>query len=232
MPHLSIDCVIFGYQARELKVLISKFNFKGNFYGLPSGFILHTEGVDEAAYRILKERTGIENIYLEQFKIFGEANRNNKVVFDYLWQDEAERKKFIDISGDELQWFKSRFISFGYYALVDITKVTPQKTDIDESMTWYSIHDLPNLIMDHKQIIEKALDSMRLSLDKNIIILNLLPEVFTMKEVQDLYETIFEQTYARNNFQKKILELNVLERLEKKYTGAQNKAPYLYRFKR
>ncbi len=65
----------------------------------------------------------------------------------------------------------------------------------------------------------------------NIIVLNLLPETFTMKEVQDLYETIFEQEYVRNNFQKKILELNVLERLEKKFTGAAHKAPYLYRFK-
>ncbi len=232
MPHLSIDCVIFGYQARELKVLISKFNFKGNFYGLPSGFILHTEGVDEAACRILKERTGIENIYLEQFKIFGEANRSNKEVFEYLLEDEQERKKIAEISDNELQWFRNRFISFGYYALVDINKVTPQKTDIDESMSWYSIHELPRLIMDHREMITTALDAMRLSLDKNIIVFNLLPEVFTMKEVQDLYETIFEQTYARNNFQKKILELNVLERLEKKYTGAQNKAPYLYRFKR
>ncbi len=232
MPHLSIDCVIFGYQARELKVLISKFNFKGNFYGLPSGFILHTEGVDEAACRILRERTGIENIYLEQFKIFGEANRSNKEVFEYLLEDEQERKKIAEISDNELQWFRNRFISFGYYALVDINKVTPQKTDIDKTMSWYSIHELPRLIMDHREMITTALDAMRLSLDKNIIVFNLLPEVFTMKEVQDLYETIFEQTYARNNFQKKILELNVLERLEKKYTGAQNKAPYLYRFKR
>ena len=85
--------------------------------------------------------------------------------------------------------------------------------------------------MDHNEMIDKALESLRLNLNNNIIVLNLLPETFTMKEVQDLYETIFDKTYARNNFQKMILDLNVLERLEKKFTGAQHKAPYLYRFK-
>ena len=120
----------------------------------------------------------------------------------------------------------------GYYALVDINKVTPTKSDLDESMEWYSINELPNLIMDHAEMVKTALKSLRLNLDNTIIVLNLLPETFTMKEVQDLYETIFEEEYARNNFQKKILDLNVLERLEKKFTGAQNKAPYLYRFRK
>jgi hypothetical protein len=99
-------------------------------------------------------------------------------------------------------------------------------------MEWYNIHELPDLMMDHAEMVEKALESLRLNLDNNIIVLNLLPETFIMKEVQDLYETIFEKTYARNNFQKKILELNVLERLEKKFTGAANKAPYVYRFRK
>ena len=138
----------------------------------------------------------------------------------------------VTISKEDFEWITSRFISLGYYALVDINKVTPTKTELDESMEWYNIHELPNMMMDHQEMIEKALESLRLNLDTNIIVLNLLPETFTMKEVQDLYETVFEETYARNNFQKKILDLNVLERLEKKFTGAQNKAPYLYRFRK
>lgn len=233
IAQLAIDCVIFGYQDRELKVLISKLNFKGDIYSLPSGFIFQNEGIDEAAHRILEERTGISNIFLEHFKNFGQAQRTNKALLESII--EQNREQFlgeIKLSEEDFEWLTSRFISLGYYALVDINKVTPTKTDLDESLEWYNIREIPTMMMDHKEMIDEALESLKLNLDKNIIILNLLPDTFIMKEVQDLYETIFEETYARNNFQKKILDLNVLERLEKKFTGAQNKAPYLYRFRK
>lgn len=233
IPQLAIDCVIFGYKERELKVLISKLNFKGDIYSLPSGFILQKESVEDAAHRTLEERTGISNIFLQHFKIFGEAGRTNKSILDRIVeQNQGHFVGDISLSERDFEWLTNRFISLGYYALVDINKVTPTKTNLDESMEWYNIHEIPTMMMDHNEMIEKALESLRLNLDTNIIVLNLLPETFTMKEVQDLYETIFEKTYARNNFQKKILELNVLERLEKKFTGASNKAPYLYRFKK
>jgi hypothetical protein len=86
--------------------------------------------------------------------------------------------------------------------------------------------------MDHNLMVEKALETLRLHIDQKLLAFNLLPETFTMKEVQELYEAIFDKPFARNNFQKKILDLNVLERLEKKFTGAANKAPYLYRFRK
>ncbi len=234
IPQLAIDCVIFGYKDKELKVLISKLHLKGDIYSLPSGFIFQNEGIDEAAHRILRERTGITNIFLEHYKNFGQANRTNKVIFQRIIEQNKEffENENISFSQEDFEWLSSRFISLGYYALVDINKVTPTKTDLDESMEWYNIHDVPTMMMDHKEMIEKALESLRLNLDTNIIVLNLLPETFTMKEVQDLYETIFEKTYARNNFQAKILDLGVLERLEKKFTGASNKAPYLYRFRK
>ena len=231
IQHLAIDCVIFGYQGKALKVLISKLNFRGDFFALQSGFIYLNEGLDEAAHRILEEKTGISNIFLEHFKNFGQANRTNKAVFERLLGLNQERFGEERLSKEDFTWLSDRFISLGYYALVDINKVKPVKTELDESIEWYNIHELPNMIMDHNEIVKKALESLRLNLDNNIIVLNLLPDTFVMKDVQDLYETIFEQTYARNNFQKKILELNVLERLEKKFTGAANKAPYLYRFK-
>jgi 8-oxo-dGTP diphosphatase len=233
IPQIAIDCVIFGYQENELKVLISKLNFKGNIYSLPSGFILQTEGVDEAAHRILKERTGISNIFLEHYSNFGNADRSNKLFLENVMQLNKDYfTSEVSLSKEDFEWLTSRFISLGYYALVDINKVLPTKTAMDESMEWYNIHKLPNLMMDHGEMVAKALESLRLNLDTNILVLNLLPDTFTMKEVQDLYETIFEKEYARNNFQKKILELNVLERLEKKFTGASNKAPYLYRFRK
>lgn len=232
IKHLAIDCVIFGYQNRELKVLVSKLDFKGDFYALPSGFISLNEGVEEAAHRIVQERTGITDIYLEHYKIFGDVNRTNKIIFQQLIEQNREKMQEDKLLKEDIEWFSSRFISLGYYALIDIDKVKLTKSDLDESIQWYNIHHLPKMIIDQNEMVAMALESLKLNLDKNIIILNLLPETFTMKEVQDLYETIFEETYARNNFQKKILDLDVLERLEKKFTGAQNKAPYLYRFRK
>lgn len=86
--------------------------------------------------------------------------------------------------------------------------------------------------MDHNEMVDAALETLRQNLDQKLIGFNLLPETFTMREVQELYEAVYDKPFARNNFQKKMLDLNVLERLEKKFTGAQNKAPYLYRFQK
>ena len=224
---LSIDCVIFGYKENELKVLVPKINFVDAIYTLPGGFIQQNESIDHAALRVLKERTGIDDIYLEQFRTFGHERRYNDEILKAL--NEAS-KLLIDIAN--LDWFSKRFVSIGYYALVDINKVQLRMGEIDESVSWYGVKDLPNMIMDHNEIVTYALEALRQNLDQKLIGFNLLPETFTMREVQELYEAIYDKPFARNNFQKKILDLNVLERLEKKFTGAANKAPYLYRFKK
>lgn len=231
---VSIDCVIFGYQDRQLKVLIPKLSYKGDFWVLPSGFVLQDEDIDQAAERILRERTNIKGIYLEQFQVFGKANRNSKEFMNRLKDFNLEYLKTTDINLEDqpdYNWFTKRFISIGYYALVDINKVVPQKSIVDESIEWYNIHEIPPMVMDHNEILEKALKALRNDIDEKLNVFNLLPEKFTIAQVQEIYETIFERTYVRTNFQKKILEFNVLERLEKKFTGAANKAPYLYRFK-
>lgn len=230
IQQLSIDCVIFGYQEKQLKVLVPKIDFKGDFWALPSGFIYQDEDIDEAARRILQERTGIKDIYLEQFLVFGKSGRNSVDFLKRLIELNQEKLGEKQHRKKEYDWFTRRFISIGYYALVDINKVVPQKIDIDESIEWYPIKQLPAMIMDHNEIVEKALETLRLNLDQKLSAFRLLPETFTMKEVQELYEAIFDRPFARNNFQKKILDLNVLERLDKQYTGAANKAPYLYRF--
>ncbi|GGC05286.1 NUDIX hydrolase [Dyadobacter sediminis] len=232
IQQLSIDCVIFGYHEKQLKVLVPKLDFNGDFWAVPGGFVYQNEDIDAAANRILQERTGISEIYLEQFYVFGKAARNSLEFIDKLISLNPERLTGNGLNRKEYDWFTRRFVSVGYYALVDINKVTPQKTDLDESINWYNIKELPGMIMDHNAIAAKALDALRLSLDEKLIAFNLLPETFTMKEVQELYETIFDKPFARNNFQKKILDLNVLERLDKKFTGAANKAPFLYRIKK
>ncbi|MFN8346930.1 MAG: NUDIX domain-containing protein [Spirosomataceae bacterium] len=229
---LSIDCVIFGYQELELKVLVSKIGISQSVWTLPGGFIRQEESIDYAAQRILEERTGLKDIYLEQFRVFGEPTRINLEVFEGLTalRGELIAKGMFDESG--LTWLTKRFVSIGYYALVDINKVTLQKTVFDESVGWYHVKELPRMIMDHNEMVGYALETLRQNLDQKLIGFNLLPETFTMREIQELYEAVYDKPFARNNFQKKMLDLDVLERLEKKFTGAQNKAPYLYRFQR
>jgi 8-oxo-dGTP diphosphatase len=230
IQQLSIDCVIFGYKNQELKVLVPQLNLNQRFWTLPGGFIMQNESIDDSARRILEERTGLKNIFLEQFRVFGGENRKNIEVFDYLNKSKDEFNELKDFTDNNFDWLSKRFVSIGFYALVDIDKVAPHKTDFDESIGWYNIKNLPKMIMDHNEIVAFALETLRQTLDSKLIGFNLLPETFTMKEVQELYEAVYDKPFARNNFQKKILDLNVLERLEKKFTGAANKAPYLYRF--
>jgi len=231
IQQLSINCIIFGYQDRRLKVLIPKLNFKGEFWALPSGFIYQEEDLDQAAYRIVHHRTGIDDIYLKQYRVFGKARRQHKEFLDRLIELNPQLKSKGGSHRATYEWFTRRFISIGYYALVDINRVRPRRSELDASIHWCNIRKLPPLIMDHQQMVEQALQTLRRDLDEKLNAFNLLPETFTMKEVQRLYETIFDRSFVRSNFQKKILDLGVLERLGKKFTGAANKAPYVYRFK-
>jgi 8-oxo-dGTP diphosphatase len=228
---LSIDSVIFGYKEKELKVLVPKINLAKDLWALPGGFIQQNESIDEAAQRILQERTGLMDIFLEQYKVFGKTERKNKELFEEFSSLKDELWEQHPFSKNDITWLSKRFVSIGYYALVEINKVNPQTGNFDESIDWYNIKNLPKMIMDHNEMVSYALETLRQNLDHKLIGFNLLPETFTMKEVQELYEAIYDKPFARNNFQKKILDLNVLERLEKKFTGAANKAPYLYRFK-
>jgi ADP-ribose pyrophosphatase YjhB (NUDIX family) len=232
IQQLSIDCVIFGYQDKQLNVLVPKLDFRGDFWALPSGFIFQQENIDQAARRILEERTGIKDVYLEQFRVFGTADRSNRSFLERLIELNTDTLGDGRFNQKELAWITRRFVSIGYYALVDINKVVPRRNTVDMLIDWYPLNELPTMIMEHNEMVAQALNTLRLHLDQELIAFNLLPETFTMKEVQELYEAIFDKPFARSNFQKMILDMNVLERLEKKFTGAANKAPYLYRWKR
>lgn len=230
-PQTTIDCVIFGYQDADLKVLIPKLDVSGDFWTLPGGFIRKQEGIDQAALRILKERTGLEQVYLEQFKTYGNADRTNILFFEEFYPRNQETLAMKGLKKEDLHWLTQRFISIGYYALVNIEQVKPIASSFDTFIQWFSIKELPSLILDHNQILLDALKVLRLQLDRKLIAFNLLPESFTMRELQKLYEAVYDRPFPNNNFQKKMLSLDILERLGKKYTGAKNKAPYLYRFR-
>lgn len=228
IANLSIDCVIFGYEDGQLKVLLAKLKYGKNLYNLPGGHILKTESVDDAAIRLLKERTQLNNIHLNQFKVFGDANRIVNSQYKKIIYQELSNK----YSKKVADWILDRFVCVGYYALVEIAKVKPIVGELDQSLEWISIHEIPKMIHDHEEILKEALIALRQHFDQELIAFNLLPKTFTMKELKSLYEAVYEKEFPMNNFQKKMLDLNVLERLEKQFTGAQNKAPYLYRFKK
>lgn len=221
IEQVSIDCVIFGFHDNQLKILLLK--FKGvEAWALPGGFVFHNESIEEAANRILENRTGIKGIYLEQFFVFGDKNRQYREVHEEVMNKNG-------IISKENHWLFQRFISIGFYALVDFSKVIPKPDDLSEICGWYDIEDIPHLAFDHLQIFQKALQTLRSSLDTKLVGFNLLPETFTMGELQSLYETILGKKLIRTNFQRKILSLEILERVEKKYSGGSHKAPYIYR---
>jgi hypothetical protein len=135
-----------------------------------------------------------------------------------------------DFSPDNDHWLLKRFVSIGYYALVDFTKAIPTPDSISDSCDWFSLDSLPTLMQDHRQIVDKALQVLQANLDHKLIGFNLLPENFTMGDLQCLYETILNKKLIRAAFQRKMLSLGILERVAKKWTGGAHKAPYLYRF--
>ncbi len=225
IANLSIDCVIFGYEKRELKVLLGKVKVVEDVWNLPGGHILKTESVDDAAARILHERTQLKDLYLKQFKVFGQEQR----ILNSLYREDVRTDLAQRYDQATVDWITDRFVSIGYYALVDISKVQVQHSEIDAYFDWCSVHQIPMMMHDHADILEDALLALRQNFDQDFIAHNLLPETFTMKDLQNVYELVFDRKFPMNNFQKKMLDLNMLERLEKKFTGAQHKAPYVYR---
>lgn len=129
-------------------------------------------------------------------------------------------------------WLLDRFTTVGYYALVDYTRAIPIPDLLSDKCEWHDLNALPKLMLDHKTIVEKALETLRAELDRKLIGFNLMPEHFTMADLQSLYETVLGGKLLRTSFQRKMLNLEILERVDKKYTGEAHKAPYLYRFRK
>lgn len=222
MAGISVDTVIFGFHNDKLKALLLRF---GNtpYFVLPGGYIMKDENLDDAALRILQERTGLNNIYLEQFYTVGNTSRSKEGVAKDLIQ------KMVGPIPHR-NWFEQRFISVCYYALIDDTKVNPVTEVFFTEVKWFDVNKLPDVLYDHDIIINKALKTLQSDLDEKLVGFNLMSETFTMGQLQKLYEAVHQKKYVRTNFQRKMLSLGVLERLDKQYTGKSHKAPYLYRF--
>lgn len=222
-PGLSVDCVILGFHHNELKILLLKLKDLER-WALPGGFVEKEEDVDKAAVRILRERTGLKNIFLQQFHLFGNVDRNEEAYADTLLEKGIVDKELYD-------WLDQRFVTVGYYALVEYSRVEAPTPDyFSESCEWCSLSNLPNLWLDHGRILEKAHETLKRQLNYQPIGLNLLPPRFTMPELQALYETILGKTLDRRNFQRKMMGYGILIRTGERRTGGAHKSPWLYEF--
>lgn len=223
-PGLSVDCVIFGFHNGELKVLLLQMKNMDK-WALPGGFVGVQEDVDLASSRVLKERTGVDQVYLQQFHLFGSTRRDSKAHVDELIANGV-------IDSEGLDWFSQRFVTVGYYALIDFVKATPVPDSISDRCEWVPLEQVPALILDHREILDRALEALRKEIRYVPIGINLLPQKFTMPELQTLYETILNRRLDRRNFQRKMLGFDFLVRHEKRQSGGAHRAPYLYSFDR
>ena len=174
LDHISLDCVIFGFHENQLKVLLMQMKYTKE-WALPGGFMKEDETLEEAAERVLKERTSLDNIFLKQFHVFSDPNRSK----------ENPAVKDLKESGanPNIEWFSQRFVSVGFYALVDYEKVSPTPDYFSDHCEWKTLEEIDTLMMDHREILNKALETLRLQLSYQPIGYNLLPEKFTMPEL-------------------------------------------------
>ena len=202
--YVAVDCVILGYQDEEIKLLLYPRSFepcKGN-WSLLGGFVQENESADEAAARILKQTTGLEQIFLEQVASFSASNRDPE----------------------------ARVISLAYYALIRID-LHDEECVRENGAYWVSVNKLPELIFDHQEMFEKALVKLQQKAGYSLVGSELLPEMFTLIQLRKLYEAIFQREFDPGNFRKKILSLSVLEKLGVKDASESRKGAFYYKAK-
>ncbi len=200
---VAVDCIIFGFDNQSLKLLLFKRKVApfANEWSLVGSFVRELEHVSVAAARILHESTGLSGVYLEQLGCYGDTDR--------------------DPGG--------RVISMAYYSLI---RLEEQEENVVQHFQaqWFDIESVPTLILDHNQMIADALEFLRRKARHQPIGFELLPEKFTIPQLQTLYEGIFQHRLDRRNFRKKILSLGVLEKLDEKDKSSSRKGAFLYRF--
>jgi len=200
---LAVDCIIFGFDGEALKILLVKRNFepeKGK-WSLIGGFLKKDQDLDQAAIRILHHLTGLDDIYLEQFYVFSKVDR-----------DPGERT-----------------ISVAYYALIDIASHNEELIQLDAAK-WFSLKQAPDLIFDHHRMVELAVSRLKYRAKTEPIGFELLPDKFTMLQLQNLYESVLNEKLDKRNFTSKINALGILVKLDEKDMESSKKGSYLYQF--
>ena len=203
--YVAVDCIIMGFMAGELNLLLLKRNFEPSmgYWSLMGGFVQEEESVDSAAKRVLFELTGLNDIYMEQVGTFGDISR-----------DPGER-----------------VISVAYCALLNI-KESDKKLVEQHNASWVNINELPSLIFDHTEMIEHALKLIRLKVTNAPICFELLPKLFTLTQLQKLYESIFDEVIDKRNFRKRVAEMKYIEKTDKIDKASSKRGAALYKFNR
>ena len=201
---LSIDCLIFGFKNGSLDILLVQHGegiSKGR-WALPGSWIQYAESIDDSANRILRDLTGVTNIYLEQVKAFGDVSR----------------------------YPTKRVITIVYYALVKPENYTLHAGFTAADAQWFKVDELPDLPYDHKQIVAEGITFLKEKARREPIGFNLLPKKFTLLQLQALYEAILGQKLDKPNFRRKILKMNFLELCKEKQTDVSHRAASLFKF--
>lgn len=201
--YVSVDCIIFGFDEGELKLLLLKRNFAPAMgeWSLMGGFVQEDESVDDAAKRVLNELTGLENVYMQQVGTFGNIDR-----------DPGER-----------------VISIAYYALINVDEYDRELVQ-QHNAYWIKLDELPNLIFDHPDMIAKARELMKQQASVNPIGFNLLPELFTLTQLQNLYEAIYGEQMDKRNFRKRVATMDFIEKTDLIDKTGSKRGAYLYKF--
>lgn len=203
-PSVTVDCVVFGLDENDLKVLLIERDvepFQG-CWALPGGFVLPDESLEDAARRELAEETGARDVYLEQLYTFGRPDRDPR----------------------------DRVITVAYYALVKMSSHTLQAATDARNAAWFSLNDLPTLAFDHDEILQMAHQRLVGKVRYQPIGFELLPEKFTLTQLQRLYEIVLDRPLDKRNFRKKILSMNILMETDEIQQDVAHRAARLYRF--
>jgi 8-oxo-dGTP diphosphatase len=224
VPHVSLDCAIFGYHEQQLKLLLIKHKAVAGWC-LPGGYIKRTEKLVEAAARNVKERTGVDNLFLQQFKTFGDPNRAKFEEFD-----EERWYQAVGVRIGPGNWLLDQTISVGFYSITDFSRTMLQPDMMSIDCEWFDIDNLPALEFDHDEMVREALHIMRIHLYHYPIGYNMMPEKFTLTEIHALYETLLGKKLDISNFPKKLIALGLLIKLDEKRSIGPHRSPHLYRF--
>ncbi|MBP6091403.1 MAG: hypothetical protein RIT10_1842 [Bacteroidota bacterium] len=219
-PRISADCVIFGFDFNQLRVLLIERSAVENvpsMMALPGDLIYEEENIDTAASRVLKELTGLEEIYLEQVGAFGDPDRLNKKN-DQLWLKAVRQDP------------DARVITIAYYSLVNLDNYSPQASSFAKSATWMLVDDIQELAFDHAEIVKAALKKLKDKIITQPIGFNLLPEKFTLSQLHRLYESILGRDLDKRNFRRKMLKLKLVESLDEKQEGVPHKPSQYFKF--
>lgn len=224
-PNISVDCVIFGFDFEKLNVILVERKLTDpdtnkeliSDYTLAGNHVYVDEALEDAAKRVLYNLTGLHDIFLEQFYTSGDIDRLMQPK-DQLWLEKIGKNP------------EDRVVSVCYFSLLNCKEATIQKSERD--VNWFPIEEVTNMAFDHEEILNYALRSLKIKLQYEPIGFRMLPEKFTLSQLQKLYEVVFGVEFDKRNFRKKVLKMKYLIKLDEKQKGVSHKPARYYMFSR